>query len=1174
MLDCPAEAKPLFLAAIRLPSTDRAAFIDSRCRDDLALRRWVEGLVAAHDAAARDTAREPPSDETTDYRLAHPGQVIGPYVLREQVGEGGMGLVFVAEQTSPVRRKVALKVIKPGMDTRQVVARFEAERQALALMDHPNIARVLDAGTTDDGRPYFVMELVKGVSITAHCDAQRLTLGQRLELFLQVCVAVQHAHQKGVIHRDLKPSNVLVAVHDVAAVVKVIDFGIAKAVGQTLTDKTVYTALAQMIGTPLYMSPEQAGQSSLDVDTRTDVYSLGVLLYELLTGTTPIAPETLRKAGYDEVRRVIREVDPDRPSARVSTLVMAARTTVAERRGADPRTLDRQLRGELDWVVMRCLEKDRDRRYESAGALAADVRRFLADEPVTARPQSLIYRARKFVRRNRTRVAVTGAAVGLALLVAVAGGWLYLARAGERDRTTAAVRDALAGGRAAVEAGDLNLAELRVAEARTGLGADPARYGALAAEVERLGDEVAERRAEADRFQQFLDLAADAQDRMGFSEHRGGHAVAERALGLYRVEADGDWPARLDASRLTGTQKARVREEVYVTLVSLADCYVRWRGLLGDDSRSARRGLELLGRAEAFHQPSRAFYFVRGRCRKLLKDPAAGEDERRYKEMAGTTALDYYLPGHTAGWEGDLPEAIRSYESALRIQPDHYNSLFFLGERLGKDKVNRREEAVQVLRGCFALRPTHVWAYITRAEHLDKLGRADEAVADLTTAVDRATNDMDRLAARFARIELYDRLGLAAKAREDRLGYVTLARRVVEQAAGRSGSPDPEILVLQNNLAVTYSDLGRHNEAIQILEPLLDRSIAVRSANHAETDTVVSNLGRAYSSLGRHDEAIRLFESAAERLGRTRGKDHKDTLFMTCQLGLAFVEAKRFAQAVPLLETAVAGFETKNGPNAPETLVAMDGLAAAHSRGGNAVAAIPLYESLVTRLKAARGADHPKALRAMNDLGAVYLLAGRAGDAVRVLEVVLDRRTATAGRDDPQTLAAMYDLASAHGDSGAWESADRLWKELVERRRRTDGSKSVATADALARYGMGLLNQRRYAEAEPVLRECLAVREKLMPDGWLRFNTTSQLGGALFGQKKYAAAEPLLLKGYEGLEQRAATIPPYARVRLEEAVERLAALYEATDRPAEAKRLRAKHTPPAAPPKQPLDLRK
>jgi serine/threonine protein kinase/tetratricopeptide (TPR) repeat protein len=414
--------RDLFEAALELPPEERLTFVEGVCAGDPALRERLEALLRKH--AQADSFLEQPAvpvlaaPEGPTVREG-PGTVVGPYQLREQIGEGGFGIVFLAEQQPPLRRQVALKVVKPGMDSRQVIARFEAERQALALMDHPHIATVLDAGQTASGRPYFAMELVKGLAITDYCDRARFTPRQRLELFIPVCQAVQHAHQKGIIHRDLKPSNVLVTLQDGASVVKVIDFGIAKALGQQLSDKTLYTSFAQMIGTPPYMSPEQAALSNLDIDTRSDIYSLGVLLYELLTGTTPFEKERLKAVGYDEIRRIIREEEPPRPSTRMSTLAQAD-TTVATGPRSDARQLSHLFRGELDWIVMKCLEKDRNRRYESASALAADVQRYLMDEPVLACPPSGLYRFRKFARRNRGRLAAAGL-LAVLLLAAVAG---------------------------------------------------------------------------------------------------------------------------------------------------------------------------------------------------------------------------------------------------------------------------------------------------------------------------------------------------------------------------------------------------------------------------------------------------------------------------------------------------------------------------------------------------------------------------------------------------------------------------------------------------------------------------------------------------------------------------------------------------------------------------------
>ena len=422
------KAREIFFEAIEKDSPEAVReCIDIACREDQELRLQVERLMHSHQKAGEFLGGVPSTESTSILPpiTEKPGDRVGPYRLLQQIGEGGFGVVYMAEQTAPVRRKVALKIIKPGMDTKEVVARFEAERQALALMDHPNIAKVLDAGSTDSGRPYFVMELVRGIPITDYCGQEKIAVNERLDLFIKICQAIQHAHQKGLIHRDIKPSNIMVTMHDGVPVPKVIDFGIAKATQQELTEKTLFTQFHQFIGTPAYMSPEQAELSGLDIDTRSDVYSLGVLLYELLTGATPFDAKELLQSGLDEMRRIIREREPVRPSTRLSQTVSNASPCDAQ----DVARLPRRIESDLDWIVMKCLEKDRTRRYETANGLAMDLRRFLTQEPIVARPPSTLYRIKQAWRRNRV-ICSAGAIVAASLVLGIVASSVAMHRAG------------------------------------------------------------------------------------------------------------------------------------------------------------------------------------------------------------------------------------------------------------------------------------------------------------------------------------------------------------------------------------------------------------------------------------------------------------------------------------------------------------------------------------------------------------------------------------------------------------------------------------------------------------------------------------------------------------------------------------------------------------------------
>jgi serine/threonine protein kinase/Tfp pilus assembly protein PilF len=834
--------RDLFIAALMLTEpAERAAWLDRECAGDAALRQRIDVLLQAFDKAG--SLLENPvvaTGLTTDEPITEsPGTVIGPYKLLEQIGEGGFGVVFMAEQEQPIRRKVALKVLKPGMDTRQVIARFEVERQALALMDHPNIAKVLDGGETATGRPYFVMDLIKGLPITEYCDQNRLTPRQRLELFLPVCQAVQHAHQKGVIHRDLKPSNVVVSQHDGVPCAKVIDFGIAKAMGQQLTDKTLFTGFAQLIGTPLYMSPEQAAGGP-DIDTRSDIYSLGVLLYELLSGTTPFDKERFSKVGYGEICRIIREEEPPKPSTRISTLHADSRTqsraahagsgsaeplttvrgsidTIATKRKSDPKRLSQLFRGELDWIVMKALEKDRNRRYESASAFAADIQRYLHDEPVQACPPSAAYRLRKFARRNKTGLAVAGVVLLFIMFLGGGAGWVVRDKAARQAQTTSQVQELLTNARGLLAANDVPRARQKLAEAKSRIGNDRDQLGSLPDDVESLD-------AELERFERFLELVEKAHEAEFPQPVRQQEIGAERdraravpflleALSCYGVLEQDDWSVRVEAGRLGPDQVTRVRRTVYEELLWLADDAVRrWQvhvpglSLFSAPGAAAKAALAYLHQAETAGPRTSGFYEIRARCRYAQDQvEAARKDLELARQTPGTFALEHYLLGLDAYDAQNKAEAVQQFQAALRVEPTHYWSLLWMGHTLAQ--LGQQEQdwlaAAAVYTGCIMKRPEHAAAYLGRGNVFWKLKRAEEAEADYRAAL-QFQPDL---------AEAHDNLGLAL----DKRGKLDEAIAEYQKAIAEYDKLKPSDFTLSElhwNLGTALNKQGKRNEAL------------------------------------------------------------------------------------------------------------------------------------------------------------------------------------------------------------------------------------------------------------------------------------------------------------------------------------------------------------------------
>jgi serine/threonine protein kinase/tetratricopeptide (TPR) repeat protein len=1075
----PRRVKQLFAAALELPDAEaRQAFLDRECGADADLRQRLETLLAANDAP-HPALNQPLVAEAPDATAAYVplqdaadaiGAVLaGKYKLLQKIGEGGMGSVFMADQTQPVKRRVALKVIKAGMDTVRVLARFEAERQALALMDHPHIAKVLDAGTTDTGRPFFVMELVKGIPLTQFCDGDMLPVLERLNLFRQVCAAVQHAHQKGIIHRDLKPTNILVERHDGQPVPKVIDFGLAKATsGMQLTEHTLFTALGQVAGTPLYMAPEQAAFNAIDVDTRADVYALGVVLYELLTGTTPIERATFKKAAFDEILRVIREQEPPAPSSRISSSDCQA--SVAAMRKMEPAKLGRFVRGELDWIVMKSLSKERDRRYESATAFARDVERFLNHEPVQAGPPTAGYRLRKFVQRNRLQVIAAGMVL-LALIAGVAGTTFGLFRA----------------------------------------------ENALAAE--------AEQRSIAERNQKKAEASATSEAKQReIAERREREATAAERLALQREQEE---------------KKAREQAE--------------------EVSRFMR---QVFAQGSAHGQASKTREVNRTLTVKEAMDFAAKAIEGRFADrpeieaaLRNTIGKTYFELASYEEAEPHLKTAVELREKALGA--DHPDTL---------TSVNDLATLFEAKADYTAAEPLYERALAGRervlgADHPDTLGSINN-LAQMYAAVGKfeaAEPLLKRALAGQERVfgpdhedtlTTVNNLAALAKSKGDFATAEVLLKRVLAGMEKTLSMDHPYTLRSARNLAVFY----HQNLNFAAAEPLFKRVLAgmenIQGPDHADTLRSVADLASLYLFTGNHAAALPLAMRAMTGQEKALGPSHPDTLATVNTMAGLYMSQGAYADAEPLLKRILAGLEENLGADHPDTIMCLRNLGGLYSRMKRFDLSTPLFEDAVRRYQATVGAEHPETLSALANLGANYKDAGRLDDAIPLLEQAYRSRAAV-----PNSAVLANQLIDAYVKAGKRTEATRLVTELLAENRPRLKPGSPELGGLLASIGKTLLDFDPVA-AEPVLRECLAIREKLAPGAWNTANAKSLLGGALLLQQKYVDAEPMLIAGYEGLKTDEQAIPPPAKNNLPDAIQRLVDLYDATGRPDEVAKWR------------------
>jgi eukaryotic-like serine/threonine-protein kinase len=1047
----PSREREIFLEALdRRAGPERQAYLDAACAGDNALRQQMESMLAAHErdgafleqpavagapellALGAGAAPDPGPDAVTTVVvpiLEKVGDRIGRYKLLQQIGEGGCGVVYLAEQEEPVRRQVAFKVIKLGMDTKDVIARFEAERQALALMDHPNIAKVFDGGATDTGRPYFVMELVRGVRITEYCDQHNLPTSQRLQLFIQVCHAIQHAHQKGIIHRDIKPSNVLVNLHDDVPAPKVIDFGIAKAIGERLTDKTVFTRFDQVVGTPAYMSPEQAGLSSLDIDTRSDIYALGVLLYELLTGRTPFDARALLQAGLEEMLRCIRETEPPKPSTRLSKLQREELTTTAQRRQTEPPRLLYQVRGDLDWIVMKCLEKNRARRYETANGLAADIERHLKHEPVSAGAPGALYQCRKFIRRNRAVLATASALVLLLAGGVVVSTWQAV-RARRAERTQSQLRRQAEGEKlkAQTEAAKSQQVAQFLQDMLKGVGPSVA-LGRDTKMLREILDKTAERVSK--------DLTNQPEVQIKLLDTLG---KVYSELGAYQKAED--------MFRLTLARAQDLHGKEHPATATALNNVARMlyeRGKL-DEAETASR--EALSMNMALKHPAVAAS-LDNLAEVLLRRGKLAEAETCSRKALAMLE-EPFGPEHL-----EVATSLNNLSGVLQAQ----------GKSAEVETLRRR--ALAIFRKCLGdEHPTVATSMHNLAailEHRDQLAEAEKLY--------RQTVDLRQKLLGPEHPELASSL--------NNLGWVLQRRGKLAESEKlhREALAMREKLLGREHLSVAASldDLGwvlQAQNRLSEAEPLLRQALAMRKKllvpPHADVAESLSRLGSVRQRQKDLAEAETLLREALDMRKTLFGAVHPGVASSLNKLARVLREQDKLEEAEIRYRQALEAFEKLHGPEHANVGGTLNNLAVVLVQRGKLAEAEDCSRKALDIGKKIFGPKHPNVANALISLGSVLEQQGKLAEAESAHRDALAMFHEQFPDDHPSVVALLDHLASVCQKEGKLAEAEPLLRRSLAVYEANQPGRT-ATFDAQSTLGAVLLGQKKYAEAEPLL---------------------------------------------------------------------------------------------------------